>query len=86
MGNIQSYRKELGGEPFSLAQKRNLLTLVKTFIKYMYVKNLLLEHLLAHMELPSRGFQLPKAIFSIDEIEKILAQPLLFGKRVGKCV
>ncbi len=79
MDYIQSYRKELDGEPLSLAQKRNLLTFVKTFVKYMYVKKLLPEHSLAHMELPSRGFQPPRAIFSIDEIESILAQPLLFG-------
>jgi integrase/recombinase XerD len=31
------------------------------------------------MELPSRGFLTPRAIFSIDEIEKILAQTFLFS-------
>tara|TARA_R110001583_G_scaffold54668_1_gene167003 strand:+ start:1718 stop:2671 length:954 start_codon:yes stop_codon:yes gene_type:complete len=76
---LNAYRKPLDKRPLCLAQKRNLLTFVKTFIKYMYVKNLLPTNPLENIELPSRGQQIPKALYSVDEIETILEQPLLFG-------
>ncbi|MCL1137740.1 tyrosine-type recombinase/integrase [Shewanella pneumatophori] len=76
---LNSYRKMLDNEPLSAAQKRNLLTYVKTFIKYMYIKGMLIENSLADIELPSKGQQIPKALYSVEEIEAILEQPLLFG-------
>lgn len=76
---LNAYRKALDNQPLSLAQKRNLLTFVKTFIKYMHVKKLLPSNLLENIELPSKGQQIPKALYSKEEIEKILEQPLLFG-------
>jgi integrase/recombinase XerD len=79
MAYLNSYRKVLDNQPLSLAQKRNLLTFVKTFIKTMHIKGLLDTHALERMELPSKGLTLPKALFSSEEIERILAQPLLFG-------
>jgi integrase/recombinase XerD len=78
---LNSYRKPLDGEPLSKAQKRNLLTFVKTFVKTLYTKEVLSKHPLEHLELPSRGRQLPKALFSVDEIERILSQTLLFGMK-----
>ena len=76
---LNCYRKELDGEPLCTAQKRNLLTFVKTFIKYMYVKQLLPQNPLEKFELPSKGRSLPRALFNIEEIEWILSQTLLFG-------
>lgn len=76
---LNAYRKALDNQPLSPAQKRNLLTFVKTFIKQMHVKKLLPSNLLENIELPSKGQQIPKALYSKDEIEKILEQPLLFG-------
>lgn len=76
---LNAYRKALDNEPLSPAQKRNLLTFVKTFIKYMYVKKLLQTNSLDGIELPSKGEQIPKALYSVEEIEIILEQPLLFG-------
>lgn len=76
---LNSYRKKLDNEPLSSAQKRNLLTFVKTFIKYMHIKGLLAENTLADIELPNKGQQVPKALYSVDEVETILQQPLLFG-------
>jgi len=76
---LNSYRKALDNEPLSPAQKRNLLTYVKIFIKYMYIKRLLSKNMLADIELPSKGYQIPKALYNVEEIERILEQPLLFG-------
>ncbi|MFT5851297.1 MAG: integrase/recombinase XerD [Colwellia sp.] len=76
---LNSYRKALDNEPLSPAQKRNLLTYVKTFIKYMFVKKLLPTNTLDGIELPSKGEQIPKALYTVEEIEVILEQPLLFG-------
>ena len=59
---LNVYRKELDGQPLCDAQKRSLLTFVKTFVQYMHRKGLLAENSLASIELPSRGFQLPKAL------------------------
>lgn len=79
MEYLNCYRKALDGNPLCLAQKRNLLTFVKTFIEKIYAKGLLTANALEHIELPSKGRPLPKALFSELDIEKILSQPLLFG-------
>jgi integrase/recombinase XerD len=76
---LNSYRKALDNEPLSSAQKRNLLTYVKIFIKYMFIKKLLPTNTLDGIELPSKGEQIPKALYTVEEIEVILEQPLLFG-------
>jgi len=79
MEYLNGYRKSLDNKPISQAQKRNLLTFVKTFIEKLHAKGLLEANQLQYIELPKRGRALPKAIFTIEEIELILAQPLLFG-------
>jgi integrase/recombinase XerD len=76
---LNSYRKELDNEPLGPAQKRNLLTYVKIFIKYMFIKKLLPTNTLDSIELPSKGEQIPKALYTVEEVEVILEQPLLFG-------
>jgi len=76
---LNSYRKPLDNEPLGPAQKRNLLTYVKTFIKYMFTKKLLPTNTLDGIELPNKGEQIPKALYTVEEIEVILEQPLLFG-------
>jgi len=79
MEYLNCYRKPLDGNPLSRAQKRNLLTFVKTFIEKIHAKGLIKENTLEHIELPKKGRTLPKAIFKLSEIEVILAQPLQFG-------
>lgn len=76
---LNAYRKPLDNQPLCPAQKRNLLTFVKTFVKYMHIKKLLPTNTLENIELPSKGEQIPKALYSVEEIETILEQPLLFG-------
>ena len=76
---LNAYRKALDNEPLCPAQKRNLLTFVKTFVKYMHIKKLLPTNTLDSIELPSKVEQIPKAVYRTEEIETILEQPLLFG-------
>lgn len=79
MSYLNSYRKPLDNKPLSIAQKRNLLTAVKVFIRVLYAKEIIEKNTLEFIELPKAGRRLPKAIFSVEEIERILAQTLLFG-------
>jgi len=79
MAYLNAYRKPLDGKPLCPAQKRNLLTFVKTFIEKLFSKGLLSRNTLEGIELPSKGRRLPKAIFNVDEVEKILSQPMMFG-------
>ena len=79
MAYLNAYRKALDNNPLSRAQKRNLLTFVKTFVEKMYAKRLLNTNPLDGFELPSKGYSLPKALFSEVEVEKILAQPLVLS-------
>lgn len=76
---LNTYRKPLDAKPLSVAHKRNLLTAVKIFVNKMHAKGLLDNNPLEHIELPSKGRPLPRAIFNEEEIEQILAQPLMFG-------
>jgi integrase/recombinase XerD len=79
MAYLNSQRKPRDGQPLGVAHKRNVLTTVKVFVATMYRKGLLSRNSLEGIELPSIGRALPKALFSADEIERILAQPLQFG-------
>lgn len=79
MAYLNAYRKKLDGKPLSRVQKRNLLTFIKTFVEKMYAKRLLDSNQLDGLELPSKGYTLPKALFSEAEVEKILAQPLVLS-------
>jgi integrase/recombinase XerD len=79
MEYLNSYRKPLDNKPLCASNKRGLLTFVKTFIEKLYAKGLLLENALKHIELPSKGRPLPRAIFNQDEVECIIAQSMMFG-------
>jgi integrase/recombinase XerD len=81
MAYLNRYRQVLKDAPLCLAQKRNLLTFVKTFIEKMHAKALLDTNPLLHMELPSKGRALPKAVFNEIEVEKMLSYTLQFGTR-----
>lgn len=81
MEYLNAYRKPLDNKPLCLNQKRNLLTFVKTFIKTMHRKAILDSNLLEFIELPGKEYSLPKGLFSENEVELILDQPLLVGER-----
>ena len=79
MEYLNAYRQALKNTPLCVAQKRNLLTFVKTFVEKMHAKGLIGANVLQHIELPSKGRALPKALFTQQEIEQILSFPLQFG-------
>lgn len=81
MAYLNSQRKPRDGQPLGVAHKHNILTTLKVFIAAMYRKGLLNRNSLEGIELPSIGRALPKALFSEEEIELILALPLQFGLR-----
>jgi integrase/recombinase XerD len=81
MEYLNCYRQTLKNTPLCLAQKRNLLTFVKTFIEKMHAKDILESNSLLYMELPSKGRTLPKALFTQIEIEKMLSFTLQFGTK-----
>ncbi len=76
---LNNYRKPLDGSPMTVASKRGYLTYVKTFVEKLYIKGLLANNPLEHIELPKLGRPLPKAVFTQKEITKILDQSLMFG-------
>lgn len=76
---LNSYRKPLDGKPMTVAVKRGYLTFVKTFVEKLHVKGILSTNTLEHIELPKIGRPLPKAVFTENEIQKVLDQSLLFG-------
>jgi integrase/recombinase XerD len=81
MEYLNSYRKPKDNQPICKANKYALLLNVKTFMGKMHNRELINNNPIAHIELPTVGRPLPKAIFTAEEVEKILEQPLLFGKK-----
>ncbi len=79
MEYLNRYRKPLDNKPYCAANKRGLLTHIKTFIEKLHAKGLLATNTLEHIELPSKGRPLPRAIFNKNEVEKILDQAMMFG-------
>jgi integrase/recombinase XerD len=76
---LNKYRKPLDGKPMTVGSKRGYLTYVKTFVEKLFIKRLLSSNTLEHIELPKIGRPLPKAVFSQNEISRVLDQCLVFG-------
>jgi integrase/recombinase XerD len=81
MEYLNKYRKPLDKKPICDANKYGLLLCVKTFVGKMYNRGLLPSNKLDCIDLPSVGRPLPKAIFTADEVEKIIDQTMLFGSK-----
>ena len=81
MEHLNAYRKPKDNLPICKANKYALLLNVKTFMGKMYNRGLLEKNTIDHIELPTVGRPLPKAIFTAEEVEKILEQPLFFGEK-----
>jgi integrase/recombinase XerD len=81
MEYLNAYRKPKDNQPICKANKYALLLNVKTFMGKMHNRGLIKNNPVAHIELPTVGRPLPKAIFTAQEVEKILEQPLLFGEK-----
>lgn len=78
MEYLNKYRKPQDNQPICDANKYSLLLCVKTFIGKMFNRGLLTSNKLGCIDLPSVGRPLPKAIFTAEEVEKILEQTMLF--------
>ena len=78
---LHQYKQPDRQRPLSKGTIRNRLTVVRVFMQSMYLKGMLAENPLARFELPSPGRRLPMAIFSEAEIEKMLAQALVYGHK-----
>jgi len=76
---LYQYRKPKTNEPLGLSYRRNLISTIKIFFETMYRKEVLNQNQLKHIELPRSHRPLPKAVFSNDELERVLLQPMLQG-------
>lgn len=68
------YRKE-DGRPLGFGSQLVMLTPIKSFFKWLARGNHILYNPASELELPRRPKRLPRALLSIDEIERILEQP-----------
>ncbi len=66
------YRKD-DGEPLSYGSQHGLLSPVKAFFKYLARENHILYNPASELELPKQQRGLPKAVLSVEEVERILA-------------
>ena len=67
------YRKK-NGQPLGLSTQYTRLCVVTVFFRWLTRNNFLLYNPASELELPRTEKRLPKAILSIEEVEKVLAQ------------
>jgi len=72
--HLHYHRKE-NGKPLSIGSQRGRMTAVKMFYRWLVKKGYLTNSPIENIELPKLPQQLPKAILSEKEMEKVLAQP-----------
>jgi integrase/recombinase XerD len=68
------YRKE-DGKPLSFRSQHGRLLTVRGLFKWLTRENVLLYNPASELELPKLEQPLPKAILTVDEVEKVLAVP-----------
>lgn len=68
------YRKK-NGQPLGISTQYTRLMVVTVFFRWLTRNNYLLYNPASELELPRTEKRLPKAILSIEEVEKVLAQP-----------
>jgi len=72
--HLYYYRKS-DGKPLTTGTQHSLLAPVKTFFKWLAQENHLLYNPASELKLPKPPKRLPRDIFSVAEVETILAQP-----------
>lgn len=83
---LERYRRHLfhyrkpNGEPLSFATQQQRLIPIKAFFKWLARENHILYNPASELELPRVHRRLPKAILSIEEVERILDQTRLHGE------
>lgn len=68
------YRKK-NGQPLGISTQYTRLMVVTVFFGWLTRNNILLYNPASELELPRTEKRLPKAILTIEEVEKVLAQP-----------
>jgi len=68
------YRKK-NGQPLGISTQYERLMVVTIFFRWLTRNNYLLYNPASELELPRTERRLPKAILSVEEAEKVLAQP-----------
>ncbi|QYJ85244.1 tyrosine-type recombinase/integrase [Shewanella mesophila] len=73
------YRKACHGGPLCRATIRYRLTVVKVFLRTLFIKEVLSVNPTEHFELPKNGRRLPKPVLSEQEVKKVLQQAEHYG-------
>lgn len=69
------YYRKPSGDPLSYGSQASLLGSVKSFFKWLAKENYLLYNPASELELPKQQKGLPKAILSLDEVNRVLDLP-----------
>ncbi len=72
--HLYAWRKA-NGKPLSFASQLQQLVSVKMFFKWLARKNLLLWNPASELEMPRAPNRLPQHVLTIEEAERVLAQP-----------
>jgi integrase/recombinase XerD len=78
---LESYQRHLlhyrkaNGEALSFRSQLARLVPLRVWFKWMAREHYLLHNPASELELPRTGHRLPKAVLSIEEVERVLAQP-----------
>lgn len=73
---LYHYRQE-NGLPLSARTKHSRLYSIRAFFRWLSKNNMLLANPASELELPKLPHLLPKDIFTVEEAERVLAQPRL---------
>ncbi|MBI3554810.1 MAG: tyrosine-type recombinase/integrase [Deltaproteobacteria bacterium] len=71
--HIFNYRTKLG-KPLSITSQRGMLLNIRVFFEWLIRKRFSTNNPASVLDLPRPSFKLPKSVFSISEIEKLLSQ------------
>lgn len=76
----QNYKGRTG-QPIISESLRNIITAIHTFVKCMYLLEVLPNDPLGRIELPKKPRRIPKNILSYSDVEKVFEHTLLFGDK-----
>jgi integrase/recombinase XerD len=70
---LDDYRQPFNGRPLDVATRRNRLTAIKVWLRYLNKQNLIDHDPSLNFELPKVGRRLPKGMLTEVEIEKVIS-------------
>lgn len=69
------YYRKVDGNPLSFRTQAARLTPIRAYFKWLARENHILFNPASELELPRPESRLPKAVLSVEEVERVLAQP-----------